>query len=576
MPDRRDLPLAVLILCLTVGCRPAAASPLSYTALMDGSEAASPVDHRFLALPEDAAPPKHLFEGRLELLDEATGGSVNRLTGGAELGAEAEHLPEFDFEFVQMEDNLIPVRRGLIITSHPIWNILLEPGRVWQDPDDRGMARASFPFTLVPKNGNSSFHGVMSFLFDGARISRVWYQIAQETSVSLHWDWWGLLDAAYHPQPVGGAEQIRKNFARELDSRLPTRSIDQLAKDYPGVNIAVFNRHVPPEHMTTYGVVTDRVHYRGGCNTRYGEYPYCEWIRMPSFSTAKSAFVSLALMRLAQKQGPQVTGLLVKDYVPEASSSATAASGGDWSAVTFDNILDMATGNFTTSSFMIDEEGRIFAEFFAVESYAEKIRIAFDWPYHARPGTRWVYRSSDTFIAVQALQNYLRTVDDPGADLFDFVVKEIYQPVGLGPGVFTTLRTSEDNWQGQPIGATGLWWIPDDVAKLAVFLNNKGGQIHGEQILHPGLLAGALQGNPHDRGVDRPGGKYNDAFWADHFTVSEGFGCAFYAPYMAGYSGNIVALLPNGVTYYYFSDHRDFNWHAVVREVNKILPMCQN
>ena len=79
----------------------------------------------------------------------------------------------------------------------------------------------------------------------------------------------------------------------------------------------------------------------------------------------------------------------------------------------------------------------------------------------------------------------------------------------MGPGVFSTLRTAENNWQGQPYGGYGLWWIPDDLAKLGIFLNVNHGMIDGEQILHPDLLDDALQRDPKDRGVDRDrGGKY--------------------------------------------------------------------
>ena len=34
------------------------------------------------------------------------------------------------------------------------------------------------------------------------------------------------------------------------------------------------------------------------------------------------------------------------------------------------------------------------------------------------------YRTSDTFILSSALQNYLRTVEGPQADIFDFVVED--------------------------------------------------------------------------------------------------------------------------------------------------------
>lgn len=145
----------------------------------------------------------------------------------------------------------------------------------------------------------------------------------------------------------------------------------------------------------------------------------------------------------------------------------------------------------------------------------------------------------------------------------------------MGPGVFATLCTKDDNWQGPPVGGYGLWWIPDDLAKISNLLNVDGGAIDGEQILHPGVLAAALQRDPDDRGVDRNGaGKYNNAFWADSYGVSAGFDCEFWVPQMLGYSGIVVALFPNGTSYYYASDGRDFTWDTAVREADKIIPQC--
>jgi hypothetical protein len=34
--------------------------------------------------------------------------------------------------------------------------------------------------------------------------------------------------------------------------------------------------------------------------------------------------------------------------------------------------------------------------------------------------------------------------------------------------------------------------------------------------------------------------------------------CNFWSAFMSGYGGNIVALLPNGVTFYSFSDGNEF------------------
>jgi hypothetical protein len=544
-------------------------STLTFDQLTSGFEAASPVDEAALALPGDAAQPQHLFEGRLELLGEAAGGGF-QLLRGQDAGADMRHLPEFDFAFAQSGSYLIPARRGLIITPYPNWNYILEPGRVWSERGDGGWSRASFPFALVARNGNGTLNGTMTFVFTTTGVSQVWYQVTQETTTNTSANWWGLLKATYHPAPVAGAQDIRRAFARELAERFPTRPIERLAEDYPGVDVSAFGRGVTPERMTWYGLVVNGINYVGGCRTRYGQYPYCESMRAASYSTAKSAFVALALLRLAQKYGPQVAGLLIKDYVPEA-----ARSPGDWSQVTFDHTLDMATGNFRSAAYMADEEGRIFDAFFGAETRSDKMAIAFDWPRGAAPGTRWVYRSSDTFIVTAAMQNYLRNKEGASADIFQFVVDEVYTPMKLGPGVFSTTRTSENGWQGQPIGSFGMWWTADDIAKIATLLANQGAQA-GAQILHPGLLAAALQRDPADRGVDiGPGAKYNDAFWSARYGPSAGYACEFWVPYMAGYSGNVVALMPNGAAYYYFSDGREFTWNDAVREANKIAPHCR-
>jgi hypothetical protein len=43
---------------------------------------------------------------------------------------------------------------------------------------------------------------------------------------------------------------------------------------------------------------------------------------------------------------------------------------------------------------------------------------------------------------------------------------------------------------------------------------------------------------------------------------------------MLGYSGIVVALFPNGTSYYYASDGREFVWETAVHEADKIIPCC--
>jgi hypothetical protein len=548
---------------------PDASLPLRSGSLLNGFDFSGPVDEAALTPPQDAALPAHLFEGRLELLGEQDGGQMQVLRG--ELGPEYAYLPEFDFEFVQSDGYLIPAQRGLIVADHPQWNLILEPGRAWQEAGDGAFSRASIPFALIPKGSNAAFNGTVTFLFNDREVSKVWYQITQETTSYTRANFWGLLDAAYHPGPVAGAELIRADFAAERAARLPTKPIQALAEDYPGVDVSAFGRGVTPEHMTWYGVVVNGVNYLGGCQTRFGSYPYCESMRVASYSTAKSAFVSVALMRLAQLYGLGVVDLLIKDYVPEY-----AASPGDWQAVTFNHTMDMATGNHTSAGYMTDEDGAQMGEFFGAQPYAARIAAAFNWPHATTPGTRWVYRTCDTFILTRALHNYLQIQQGAEADIFRFVVDEVYRPLGLGPGAYSTMRTADANWQGQAEGGYGLWWIPDDIAKIATLLNNADGQIDGIQVLHPGLLAAALQRDPGDRGVQIDSRRmYNNAFWSNRYTPADGFACEFWVPQMLGVSGNVVALLPNGVTYYYFSDNQEFTWEAALREADKVFPYCR-
>jgi hypothetical protein len=106
-------------------------------------------------------------------------------------------------------------------------------------------------------------------------------------------------------------------------------------------------------------------------------------------------------------------------------------------------------------------------------------------------------------------------------------------------------------------------------------LNSNKGKINVEQILDPGLLAASLQQNPADRGVVIDNLQmYNNAFWANHYSLNNGFSCEFWVPNMLGVSGNVVALFPNGISYYYFSDNREFTWEAALVEVDKMVPLC--
>ncbi|MBI3151410.1 MAG: hypothetical protein HYZ21_04715 [Chloroflexi bacterium] len=548
---------------------------LTYANLTSGSSTA-PVDDGAFALPANAAMPLHTFEGSLVLNNEATSGGFSEVrddyayTGNGD--SPRKHLPEFNFEFVQNGSHLIPVNQGLSITGHAYWNYIVGPGRAWSETGDNGWSRASFPFALVQRNANCTHNGVMTFLFNGSSVSNVRYQVTQETCVYYKINMWGQLSAAYSPYAVTNAAAYKANHATEVTNRLPTKSIAELATDYPssGVNTSVFGSGVTAAHMTTYGIVFNGVNYVSGCGTRYGQYAYCGVMRVPSYSTAKSAMASMSLMRLGQKYGTGVYNLLIKDYVPEYSSSI-----GVWTNVTFNNTIDMATGNYRLAGYESDEAGSYMETFFLAEPYSDKIIAAFNFPNKVAPGTFWNYHTSDTFILGRAMQNYLNA-QGGGSDIFNMLRDEVFVPLNLSKGTLTSLRT-DNNATGQAFAGYGLFWTQDDIAKVALLLNNQNGVINGTQILQPDMLADSMQDDASDRGLNTTGTpvfKYNNGFWAKEFTSADGYTCSFYTPFMSGYGGITVVMMPNGATYYYFSDNEEYSWSSSVNEANKLAPHC--
>ena len=71
------------------------------------------------------------------------------------------------------------------------------------------------------------------------------------------------------------------------------------------------------------------------------------------------------------------------------------------------------------------------------------------------------------------------------------------------------------------------------------------------------------------------GEAYSNGFWG--FDIASWINCETetWIPFMSGYGGNVIALIPNGGVYYYFSDGDRFKWAAAVAETNKIKNYCE-
>lgn len=117
---------------------------------------------------------------------------------------------------------------------------------------------------------------------------------------------------------------------------------------------------------------------------------------------------------------------LVKNWVPEVASDST------WSTVTFNQLLDMATGHYTSDGYEVDEGGTTMTSFFALSNSTRsaKMSAATSFPSKTTPGTKWVYHSSDSFILSAAMNAYLKSKAGSTADIWDMTYTEVLQPIG--------------------------------------------------------------------------------------------------------------------------------------------------
>jgi len=550
-------------------------SELTFQQLAAGPGPSGPVSESAFGPVAEFEPSRFRFEGRLVLVGEATdvASAVLRDDFGYAREPARRQLPEVEVELVQVGADLVPTVRGLTETGHPAWDLIVQPGSVWQEASDGGLSRASLPFSLVGTDANCTHHGTLTFLFGAKRASAAWFQVTQETCLYYKLDLWGRLETVYLPESVDPSGQVEAAWLEELAAVVPAAELAELERLFPGVDVDQIGAEITPQHLTTQGVFYRGTLFRGACGTRYGDAYFCHRYRLPSFSTAKSAFAAVALLHLAERLGPSVVEERVVDWAPGSRNTP-----GDWEDVTLRHALDMATGNYLSPISGLDEAGGRMSRFFLETSYANKARASYSWPGRVEPGTRWVYHSSDTFLATRAMHERLRSIDGDASDLFTEVVDRIYDPLALSPGFRSTLRTVEPGGQpGVALGSHGLWWSHGDLAKLASFVNLNEGVLDGDALLEPDLLAEALQRSPELSGLEiAPGERYSLGFWASLYGPQDGFDCEFWVPYMSGFGGITVALFPNGVVYYYFSDNEEFAWRGVVTEVDRIAPLCQS
>ncbi len=516
--------------------------------------------------------PSNSFEGVLTLNTDSALNRIEILTDTFDAVANASlklaELPPYTFSFIMDGADIVPLSRGPQRSDHPYWEMIPGPGITWNVPGDKGWSHASLPFTLKEKNQNCTHNGLMTFMYKGSgAITRVAWQITSETCLYLKLNLWGVVDANYEPQSISRSAEVKAAYHKEKASRLPVKPFSALEKDRPDLKKTAFQ---PPgiDDVTVYGFVMNGVHYRSGCPTRFGPYPFCEVLDLPSYSLAKSLVGGLGYFIL-NKRWPEFATTPVSRLIPECKLADKR-----WNDVTPTNLLNMTTGNYNSKAFNADEDNAAMQTFFLAETHQDKVRFSCEaWPRKSSPGTQWVYNTTNTYLLGVAMDTFLKQKLGPQADAYrDLVYAQFFKPLEISPLLRWAQRTYDEVLQTYT--GFGLVFYNDDVARIAQALNSDyppDGNISGTDF----DLAMLRKATPKHTRINEQGLAYSNGFWG--VDVSRWIACSSetWVPFMSGYGGISVAMLPNGSVYYYFTDSNQHGFHSAAVEANKALNYCK-
>jgi peptide/nickel transport system permease protein len=501
--------------------------------------------------------PIHEFNGALSI--EKTRLLGRRAGGKPRYGF--GNFPAVDLEFISDGDVLIPVARDFLKSDENGWAMLVGEGRIWSERNDRGYSRASFPFTLVGRKGGDSHAGIGMFVFDKNKTSNLRFQIVQETSLSNKFTAWGQANVTYNStiaQNKGDLLVEARHYRNLKTKRSPWQ---QLESKYGKELMQYFDGERFQRNVTSSGMIIDGVIYQRPCQTRFGDFPYCEEMRHSVFSVTKSMGAGVAMAYLMGLYGTDVMDEKILDYLP------ISANHQGWKNVRFQDALNMATGigdivpekvDFYVDSDKGDDSKRMFGAHTLREIFSAVNQFK-NYPWS--PGEVLRYRTVDTFILTIAMDRYLKSKQGPEAMLWETLNREVFQPIGIR--YLPTIHSYDRNpYNRIPHLGYQLFPTMDDVAKVVQLLRNFG-EHQGKQLLdrdivrrmiEPTATTGLRSGWYYRRGGEA---RYNLSYWLIPYFAIEG--CSSIIPAMVGVGGNYVIVMPNGITTVRFADRYEDN-----------------
>ena len=582
-----------LWILLAIATTAAIAQPrITAAELEAASSSAGLIDNSAFTPSAHATPALEPFFGTLRIGESPMRSIPTRIAPAPVLGRDPQLFPAAEIAFFTDEGDLVPFSEEVIRVASAdrgksFWDLIVQPGRVWSEPEDGGWSRAAFPFALINSIEGETHNGLATFLYRGTQVSNVRFQIVQQTApylIQARFVAAGLTPASFAMANAQRLPALLERRASERRDAVRFADWAALAAQVGADRLQDFDGRMSPTDIVLSGLDYRGTFYLKECTSAAGPLPWCDRARFGVWSVTKAAANETALLRLAQKYGSGVFELKIRDYVPEVAAYP------GWSRVSFEDAIDMATGigNGSTRSHPNDiNDGygfpdSLYDRWYAARSVNEKIATMLrdGRVYPWGPGKVARYRDQDMFILGVAMDRFLKSKEGPNADLWAMLEREVFEPIGIHQAPIN--RTLEpDGAPGQPLMAYGYYPSVGDLVRIAR-LYQDGGKAGEHQLLYAArvreLLAGSAP-NGLPTGEHLPGGEttYTNAFWVSAYTATRG--CHFFYPRMLGWGGNIVALLPQSLTGIRLAKGDDSDvalaeTGGMARVADRLLPAC--
>ncbi len=286
----------VLILCVLtlVGahCAPAAAQRIREAELFAPAWSGGVTANTAFTPGLDAVTEHAPFLGTLRLSETEMTTEPAVLAPRSVLGRDPKLFPGVAISFFTDKGDLVPftqdvIRYGSNNRGRSYWDIIVQPGRVWSQPDDSGWSRAGFPFALVNSIEGETHNGLATFLYKDDRVSNLRFQIVQQTApfyIKNDFVAAGLVPATLAPVATDQLSSLKRGYEVERTDAVPIASWDDLAAKVGDAKLANFDGTMRASDIVLSGLDYQGTFYLKGCQSAGGQLQWCDRARFGVWS----------------------------------------------------------------------------------------------------------------------------------------------------------------------------------------------------------------------------------------------------------------------------------------------------